>query len=46
MIGVRAQEKEKGAVLMQQVEGQRQKLTVWGAMLDRAEQVMVFRSRV
>jgi len=38
-IGLCSQEKEKGAMLMQQVEGQRQKLTVWGAMLDRADQV-------
>mmetsp|Transcript_18956 Transcript_18956/g.46554 ORF Transcript_18956/g.46554 Transcript_18956/m.46554 type:complete len:618 (-) Transcript_18956:9-1862(-) len=35
-----AQEKEKGAELMQHVEGQRHKLTVWGGMLDRADLVV------
>lgn len=34
------QEKEKSAEVMQLVEGQRQKLSVWGSMLDKAEQVM------
>mmetsp|Transcript_10210 Transcript_10210/g.23298 ORF Transcript_10210/g.23298 Transcript_10210/m.23298 type:complete len:623 (-) Transcript_10210:107-1975(-) len=33
-------EREKCAVLMGQVEGQRQKLTIWSSLLDRAEQVI------
>ncbi|EKX53971.1 hypothetical protein GUITHDRAFT_132400 [Guillardia theta CCMP2712] len=33
-------EREKCAVLMGQVEGQRQKLTIWSSLLDRAEQIV------